>query len=708
MNNPPLTAEPTSASNDPLAIASARWRAIVDAELKGVPFEKKLVTRTLDGLVLQPLYTRADTAKIATNEIPGAAPYRRGVRPLGYRDARWEFAQEFAVATAAEFNAALVPDLMHGQTAVVLTPDVATRSGSDPDEASAADVGAGGVSLADVSDVTAALNGVDLQVPVHIAAGGDASPMAALYLETARRRGVNWTGLNGSLTADPIGEWVSRGTLPTSLDALLGSLAGWTGWAATSVPGLRTIGVDASIWGNAGATVTQEVAFALATAVEYLREVAKRGVAIETAIERLAFRFAIGPQFFTEVAKLRAFRPLLTRVAVGFKAAPEAAAAATVAAATGAWNKTRLDPHVNMLRVTTEALSAVLGACDRLHIAPFDEVSGGTSDFSRRIARNVHTLLAEEFGFAQTADPSGGSWYVEKLTDEVARAAWALFQDIEGRGGMIAALRSGYPQQLVEKAALEKRDAVAKRRIGIVGTNLFPNLKETPLAEANIDRAARQSVRASEIRSRRGNSRIQVSATADWPTRFAAALAAARDGATVGQLSRLSIGEKAPNEVIVAATPQRAGAAFETLRAASTALAERGGARPKVFLAKMGPALQHKARADFSAGFFAVGGFEIMAKQTFATAEEAVAAAAKAKADVVVLCSTDETYPALVPAFAPAVRAGLPKATIVLAGLPADAAVVTAFRAAGVDEFIHVRANVYDVLAGLLKKMGAL
>ena len=394
------------------------------------------------------------------------------------------------------------------------------------------------------------------------------------------------------------------------------------------------------------------------------------------------------------------------RVAQAFGVSADDAAAAVLHAETAQWNKTLLDPHVNMLRATTEALSAVLGGCDALHISPFDEVSGQTTDFSRRIARNVHTLLAEEFHFADTADPAGGSWYVEKLTDDVARRAWAEFQEIEKRGGIVAALKSGYVQEVVGKAAMEKRDAVAKRRLGLVGTNLFPNLREKPLSRRTVGNSEAAAVRAGEIAKRR-KPMPPLKLGEDWSKNFADLLVAARTGATLGQLTNwLGGDEEAP--VIEMLPSLRVSAAFEALREATTSFAERTGARPRVFLAKMGPALQHKARADFSAGFFTVGGFEVLAKQSFTTPESAADAAAKSGARVVVLCSSDETYPELLPVLGRQLKTAMPDSILVLAGLPADSATIARFRECGVDEFIHLRANVHEVLANLLKQIGVL
>jgi len=706
MVSPTLSSPPAA---DSLAAGLALWRQTVDAELQGVPFDKKLVTPTLDGISLQPLYTRADLAGVPhLTARPGEAPYGRGTRNFGYKEDSWEFCQEIAGYAAAGFNSALRADLMAGQNSVAIGPDLAARAGCDPDEAPAGSVGADGLSLVDGRDYAEALDAVDLlAVPVHLRAGADALPLAALYLTLACQRGVEIKALSGSLTADPLGEWLETGSLPTSLGSLYDALAGWTNWAKSHAPQLRTIGVNTTPWSEAGGSATQELAFALAAGVEYLRELQNRGIDPAVAAARLRFTFAVGPQFFTEIAKFRAFRLLWSRAVSAFGAKVGASAKSAVHARTGRWNKTAYDPPVNLLRVTTEALSAVLGGCDSLHIGPYDEAAGATDDFSRRIARNVHTLLAEEFHVTATADPAGGSWFVEKLTDELARQAWTLFQQIEKEGGLAAALRRGLPQQLVAATAGEKDGAIAQRRAGLVGTNLFPNLMGEPLVMKAAD-SSFQAMRAEAIKARRGAAPKKSRATS-WSGRFKAALAAASHGATVGQLARFGRDPAAPAEqTIQPVVPKRAAAGFEKLRRASDAFTQRTGARPKVFLAKIGPIKQHKPRADFSAGFFAVGGFATMGREAFETAEAAAKAAIASGAPAAVLCSTDETYPTLVPVFARAVKAARPGMMVVVAGLPGDPAVADHFRAAGVDEFIHVRANVLDVLAGVLKQIGAL
>lgn len=616
--------------------ALAQWRKTVEAELKGVPFEKKLVTRTPEGTALQPLYTRLDLAGVPDlGAAPGAAPYLRGTAASSAAGRTWEYCQEIPAANAADFNRALLGALMQGQNCVSLPAKFAV------DSATAA----------------RALDKVAIDcVPVHLDAGAVAQLTATNYLAAVEARGIANAKLTGSVTADPLGEWVKNGKLGAPLAAHLDALAEWTSAAQIAAPALRTVGVSTVAWSDAGATATQELAFALAAGVEYLRELARRDVAVATTAARMRFTFAVGPQFFSEIAKFRAFRLLWARVLVAFGAGA-AAKDVLVHARTGAWNKTLHDVHVNMLRVTTEACSAVLGGVDSLHVSPYDEVCGTSDEISQRIARNVHTLLAEEFHFTDTSDPAGGSWYVEKLTDDFARRAWKLFQEIEALGGYAAALRAGMPQKLVNASAADKDDAISKRRAGLIGTNLFPNLREKPPV-----------------------------------VKTSAAVASVTGGC----------------DEISAVKARRAAEGFEELRRAADGFAQRTGARPKVFVAKIGPVKQHKARADFTAGFFAVGGFEMAGKTAFETAEAAAQAAVASGAPIVVLCSTDETYPELVPAFGKTLKAAKPEVAFVLAGLPAEAATVAAYRDAGVDEFIHVRANVREVLAKFLKKIGAL
>jgi methylmalonyl-CoA mutase len=687
----------------PAQSSYAQWREAVEAELKGAPFEKKVVTRTPEGIALQPLYvpsaheTRAPAA-------PGTGSLIRGARKNGYTEQTWTMAQSTSASTPQQFNAAALQSKTRIDGLPVLTLDRAGRLGLDPDELPGSEE-SGGVIIADSTDMRAAFAKISLAgVPLHLEAGASPLPLAGIFLEYAQEKRASWKKLQGSLTADPLTEWATRGGLPVTLEALYEDLAGWTRWAAKSAPALKTIGVSGTHWHEAGGHAVQELAFTLATGVQYLRELTARGVSPSDASSRMRFRFAIGATFFTELSKFRAFRSLWSRVLKGYGVDPQHCWP-EVHAITARWNQTKLDSHVNMLRATTGALSAVLGGVDSLCIEPFDTVTEVCSDVSQRVADNVHTLLAEEFRLLSPVDPAGGSWYVESLTDELARKAWSLFQDIERAGGFVKAFESGIPQQMIAKTAAEKRDAVNKRRAGIVGTNLFPNLKERAI-ETNAGRfAALRKARGEEIAARRPRAK-KTALPARWPSRLSEAMVAAKSGATLGQLMIRAYGAapaSAPQVAPVLAW--RAAEGFEALRIAADAFAARTGKRPQVFLAKMGPLTQHKARADFSSGFFATGGFECIGKLSFETPESATLAAVNSGAPIVVLCSTDETYPEIAPVFARAIKAAVPDMTLVLAGHPTEH--IETFRAAGFDEFIHVRADVHGVLAQLLTKIGA-
>jgi methylmalonyl-CoA mutase len=681
----------------------AQWREAVEAELKGAPFEKKVVTRIPEGIALQPLYVPKATPA-GSHENPGEASFKRGSQKNGYAGAPWTVLQRVTAATPAEFNAAALRARSRTGMLPLLVLDRAGRLGLDPDEPVAAE-DCGGVIIADSADIRAAFAKISIVgLPVHLEAGASPLPLAGIFLDHAQEKRASWKKLQGSLTADPLAEWAVRGGLPVTLEALFEDLAGWTLWASKCAPDIRTIGVSGAHWHEAGGHAVQELAFTLAAGVEYLRQLAARGAAPAVASARMRFSLAIGATFFTELAKFRAFRALWSRVLAGFGVQP-ADAWPAVHAATARWNQTKLDPHVNMLRGTTAALSAVLGGVDSLCIDPFDTVTGGGGEFSQRIADNVHTLLAEEFRLLSPADPAGGSWYVESLTDELARKAWTLFQEIERAGGFVKAFENGLPQKLIGIAAAEKRDAINKRRAGIVGTNLFPNLKERPVEKKGAPASEIRASRAAEIAARRPRPK-KTALPARWPSRLSEAMVAAKAGATIGQLMVRAYGAAPGNAPQVAPVlPWRAAEGFEALRSAADAFAARTGKRPQVFLAKMGPLLQHKARADFSAGFFATGGFACIGKNAFETTDAAVLAAVGSGAPVVVLCSTDETYPALVPPFAAAMKAAAPDVTLVLAGYPAEH--IETFRQAGIDEFIHVRADVHAVLAQLLAKAGA-
>jgi methylmalonyl-CoA mutase len=695
----------------------ADWRQAAEESLDGAPFEKKLVTRTPEGIDLQPIYSRADGEKLALGETwPGFKPYLRGTEALGARANGWLICQELPYGRPEEFNTALLQDLNRGQNAVNLLFDVATRLGLDPDSARPGEVGGCGLSLATLDDLVRALRGVDLSVvPVYAPAGVSAPAIAAMFAAALAEQGRKPSELQGAVLADPFAEWLGRGTLPGGLEAAYDDMAVLTDWAARTKSPLRTIGVQAGQWADAGGSAVHELAFGLATGVDYLRALEARKVTVNRAGPRFLFTFSLGSHFFMEIAKLRAARILWARAITA--AGGNAAAAKLVChVRSSLWNKTVLDPHVNLLRATTEAFAAVVGGCASLHVAAFDECFRVPDDFSRRLARNIQIILGEECQLGRVVDPAGGSWYVETLTRQLAEKAWALFQEIEKHGGMAAALRAGFPQETVEKLANDRITAVESRRDGIIGTNLHPNLKEKPASVTSPDYAALAAHRAKQVADYRASPEAERGAAvlakltgvlqATSAIRMKMLTEAFTQGATLGEVTKVLRAGRPDEGAIKRLRFRRRSESFEALRRRAETFLARTGARPKVYLAGMGPRKQHAARVDFSSGFFAAGGFETVAAKGFETPESAATAALGSGAPIVVICSSDDTYPALVPPLAQLLKAATKPPVVVLAGLPAASELQQQFKAAGVDEFIHVRANCAQLLAKLQDKLG--
>lgn len=716
MSNEPNPNQPAGEESGPLfgafpAHSYEDWRKAIDKALKGAPFEKKLVTPTYEGISLQPLYRLEDSQDLPhVGSLPGFAPYTRAAGLLGYVGKSWQVCQELPYSTADAFNQALRADLERGQNAVNLTVDQATRLGLDADQADASALGVGGVSLSSVADLEQALAGVDLtQTPIYIQAGGAALPLTALLLALVEQRGQSPAALQGCVGMDPLGVLARDGRLPRPLERIYDTMTRLTHWAATTAPGLQTIAVQGHPYHDGGGSATQELAFALATAVEYLRAMQSRGLDIDTAAPRLRFAFSIGSNFFMEVAKLRAARLLWAKIAQAFGGGAEAQKI-TVHVRTSAWNKTIYDPYVNMLRSTVEALAGVVGGSDSMHVSPFDEVVRPPDEFSRRIARNVHTILREEANIARTIDPVGGSWCVEWLTDAVARQAWSLFQEVEKQGGMFSALQTGWPQSQVATIAAQRIANLSRRKDIFVGVNMYANIQEKPLEVARLDAQALQRDRAAQLARYR--------AAADGGKRQAAlealgqagdnvveaAITAARGGATLGEIARALRAGDAAGMTVTPVCIQRGARPFEQLREAADAWVARTGVRPKVFLAAMGPLSQHKARADFARGFLEVGGFEVIYPAGFDTVEQAARGALASEAAAVVICSTDATYPELVPALTRQLKAARSDLKVLVAGYPADQA--AAFKAAGVDDFIYMGADCHAILLNLQQQMG--
>jgi len=683
------------------------WKAACEALLKGAPFEKKMFTKTYEGITFDPMYTRKHTEDILPKGVmPGMGDYLRGVDAAGYIGKPWGIAQACDETLPAENNELLRHEHDKGATIYHIVLDTASRTGVDARQAEA--VGDTGTSVTTVEDMHVLLTGLDLaKFPLYVYAGANAVPLLALVAAARRASGEDMAEVHGIVGADPIGALAADGKLPASLDAHYDSLAAAARWATVNAPHLRTVFVRSDVYSNGGANDVQEVASVLATATAYLRALCERGLTIDEAASQIAFVFSMGANFFLQIAKLRAVRPLWAQIVGAFGGSAEAQKM-RIHARPALFFKTIYDPYVNMLRNTTEIFSGVVGGIDSFESAPFDEPIRKGDEFSRRIARNVQIMLQEEFGLLQPIDPAGGSWAVETLTRQMKEKIWAEFQRIEKEGGIIAALRAGSLQESVAAVLAARFKNADLRRDRIVGNNMYPNMTETLLETRAEDTAALKAQRTADIDAYLSDIDVKHRDEALASLRQAHsvdnAVEAALAGATIAELMT-AVTEGNGAETVTAIAPHRWSERFEALRQRTEEYKAEKNDNVKIFLANMGPIPQHKARADFTTGFLQVGAFEVLGNDGFKTVEEAADAARASGADAVVICSTDATYPEIVPALAPKLHEVLPKARVFLAGAaPKD--LLETYKEAGIDEYISVRANCYEILESLQKQKG--
>ncbi|MDQ0764863.1 methylmalonyl-CoA mutase family protein [Streptomyces canus] len=494
-------------------------------EVSGTAAEDALSTALEDGLRTRPLYTAHDAAP--DPGFPGFAPFVRGARAEGNTTGGWDVRQRHAVAD----NAAVLTDLENGVTSLWLV------------------AGEGGIPVGSLGTV---LDGVYLDLaPVALDAGSQVASAAQELLRLYDERGIDRKAARGSLGADPLG--LEARTSEASDFAPVVPLARR---CAEEYPGLRALTVDALPYHEAGGSAAQELGVSIATGVAYLRELTEAGLSVEQACAQLEFRYAATADQFLTIAKLRAARRLWARVAE-VCGAPGAGAQAQHAVVSPVM-MTRRDPWVNMLRATIATLAAGVGGADAVTVLPFDHALGLPDAFARRIARNTSTILVEESHLSRVIDPAGGSWYVERLTDELAEAAWRFFRTIERDGGQAAVLRSGRLRTDLATTWAQRSKKLATRREPVTGVSEFPFLSEKPVVR---DPAPEQ------------------------PT---------------GGLPRVRRDE-----------------AYEDLRARSDAHLAATGSRPRVFLAAIGPAAAHTARTTFAANLFQAGGIEPVTEGTF-------------------------------------------------------------------------------------------
>ena len=650
-----------------------QWKDEAVAGLKGAPFEKKLFSKTYEGITLEPIYTREYAEAYAQRlSFPGAADYLRGVKTAGYLAEPWAIAQKLGFCQPEKANAVLKEELAKGTTAICFDFEELCLSNAD--------------------DVIAMLDEICLLVPeLNIFAGASALPLLGLLKARISKKDIAEYHYRGCIGADPVGNYALHGTTTASLECYYKQLGASMRWTSEHMPQIRTIFIQGSVYHNAGANAVQEVAASMATAVTYIEELLEQGFAIDNIAKQICFRFSLGANFFMEIAKLRAARMIWAQIVKAYGGSDEAGKL-NMAATTSAFTSTVYDPYVNILRATSQAFSGVIGGVDALSILPFDHAAGKSVELSRRVARNIQVMMQNEFNLLSPIDPVGGSWYIETLTGQLAESIWGELQKIDAKGGIVAVLQSGSLQAEIKTVLDARLKALATRAEKAVGSNMYANILEQPLERENsCDCQLKPSApQAAQM-------------LAELPHCVDKVEAAFLAGANVPDVMQALNCGQAPE--ITALLPHRWTEQFEALRSATEKHVAATGRNIKVFLCNMGPIPQHKARADFSAGFMEVANFEVLKNDGFATSEEAIAAAKDSGADVSIICSTDDTYPELVPVLAKGIKASCPGMMILLAGAPA-AEMKPVYDEAGVDDYIHVKANCLQILSQIQKERG--
>ncbi len=641
------------------------WRALASKDLKGADPDT-LIWETPEGIQVRPLYTERDLAGVAhLGGLPGFAPFVRGPRATMYAGRPWTIRQYAGFSTAEESNAFYRRNLAAGQQGVSVAFDLATHRGYDSDHPRVVgDVGKAGVAIDSVEDMKILFDGIPLEkMSVSMTMNGAVLPVLACFVVAGEEQGVSQDQLSGTIQNDILKEFMVRNTYIYPPAPSMRIVADIIEHTARHMPRFNSISISGYHMQEAGATADLELAFTIADGLEYVRYAVSRGLDIDEFAGRLSFFFAIGMNFFMEVAKLRAARLLWHRVIQPFGPKNAASLMLRTHCQTSGVSLTEQDPYNNIVRTTVEAMAAVLGGTQSLHTNSFDEALGLPTDFSARIARNTQLILQEEAGIPAVVDPLGGSYYVEALTQDLADKAWAIIEEVEALGGMTKAVDSGMPKLRIEEAAARRQARVDRGEEVIVGVNKYRaehpahvdvlDIDNTKVREQQVARLERVRAERDDAACNEALARLREGA-AGSANLLALCIDAARARATVGEMSeameQVFGRHKAEIRSIsgVYGAAYEGDAAFTAIRAEVEAFAEAEGRRPRILVAKMGQD-GHDRGAKVVGTAFADLGFDVDFGPLFETPAEVARAAVENDVHVVGVSSQAAGHKTLVP-----------------------------------------------------------
>ncbi|MDP2062575.1 MAG: methylmalonyl-CoA mutase [Phaeovulum sp.] len=615
------------------------WRKLAAKELKGED-PASLVWNTLEGIPVKPLYTAADVAGLPQMaEVPGVAPFTRGVRATMYAGRPWTIRQYAGFSTAEASNAFYRRALAAGQQGVSVAFDLATHRGYDSDHPRVlGDVGKAGVAIDSVEDMKILFGGIPLEkISVSMTMNGAVIPILASFIVTGEEQGVPRAALSGTIQNDILKEFMVRNTYIYPPEPSMRIIADIIEYTSAEMPRFNSISISGYHMQEAGANLVQELAYTLADGREYVRAAIQRGMNVDEFAGRLSFFFAIGMNFFMEAAKLRAARLLWHRIMTGFGAQKPGSLMLRTHCQTSGVSLQEQDPYNNVVRTAYEAMAAALGGTQSLHTNALDEAIALPTEFSARIARNTQLILQEETGITHVVDPLAGSYYVESLTAELAEKAWALIEEVEAMGGMTKAVATGMPKLRIEESAARRQAMIDRGEEVIVGVNKYRLAQEDPIEILDIDNVAvreSQIARLAKMRASRDEAAAQASLAeltrraGEGGNLLEAAIAAARARASVGEISmameKVFGRHRAEVKTLagVYGAAYEGDAAFAAIQADVEAFAAEEGRRPRMLVVKMGQD-GHDRGAKVIATAFADIGFDVDVGPLFQTPEEA-------------------------------------------------------------------------------------
>ena len=611
-------------------ISTEQWLKKIKTDLKGADYKKRLFWTSPEGIEIKPFYRSEDLENIAyLNTMPNEFPYARGNKK---DNNDWHVRQDIFVDNIEEANKKALNILTKGVTSLGF-------NFSDKYQAK-------------VTDIENLLENIFADsVEINFIVGAGAShKVVSVYESLVKKYNRSPESIQGSVDFDPFTALLFQGRFCQTEDYAF-EHAGQIIKAAEFLPNFRTLSVNGLPLRNAGANIVEELAFSLAMGAEYLSRLSDKGFSADEIVPRIKFNFGVGSNYFMEIAKLRAARVLWAKIANVFGPSHADKTKMHIHSANISFNKSIYDAHANLLRTTTETLSAVLGGSDSFCVLPYNSGFEWPNEFSERIARNQQLLIKEEAFIDKIADPAAGSYYIENLSNEIIEKVWELFLTIDEKGGYIEAIKKGFIQDIIEKSAQERRAFAANRKEIYLGTNQYPNFTEY------ID----QVINPDSLKSY----------------------------------------DQTLDDAIVKTVKQfRVTQDFENLRY-KTDMFAKTNKRPKAFMLTIGNLAMRKARAQFACNFFAVAGFEVQDHNGFTSIQEGLDQAKDENADMVVLCSGDEDYIKLAPEF---IEKNKDQMIAVLAGFPKD--LVENLKQKGLQNFIHTRSNLLQELSSYQKTLG--